>query len=679
MKLMKKLGALLLTASMLASAMVMPANVSAVENGGAIKSDSYTVGVDLSIFNVGGSTIMDYDAVDFAKMKADGCDFAIIRLGFEGSATGVDTLDLAFLEYYKRAREAGMKLGAYFFSRGTSYAEGKQDAEWVMNVIEENDMYFEYPICYDVEADVHYAATANQITNLCNGWAETLEANGYYPAVYANSEISAKISSDFKAKYDIWLRYIKSDGEFDVQYDPATLNISDRCSLWQYTMYQRFDGCSYEYTGKNQIDGNVSYKDYASIMAKNGYNNCGAKTNRNLASNKPYTVDAQCDTSYTANLTDGVASLVSPDVDKSAWTCVGQGPIDDAETCERCNGSVTVDLGALYDITEVKTHIFKDENINCINSVAIELSADGETFEAICGLKLNYETTAPYWAVGDIAALKNDIISEGGTLNTNARYVRFNFSSSQSASDCISLINEIEIYGDLVGEISNIALDKKVTAPQAVRGYTANLNDGKVATSFTSGSSDWYGLFFNKWATDQNCPTGIGTVVIDLYQPCALDEIKLHYGSGSGVAALDAVKAYVSVDGENYSDVIIFDRASTDAVGWFTSNVTGMVARYIKLEVVVNASGYWGMFDEIEVYGIEPKDTPVRGELNDDDVVDKKDYAVLKRFCFDTAKLDEATILAADVNSDGVVDKKDYALLKRFCFGTAVIDNPYVY
>ncbi len=61
------------------------------------------------------------------------------------------------------------------------------------------------------------------------------------------------------------------------------------------------------------------------------------------------------------------------------------------------------------------------------------------------------------------------------------------------------------------------------------------------------------------------------------------------------------------------------------------------------------------------------------GDVNGDGVVDKKDYAIVKRYCFDTAVLNDQQLMAADVNSDGVVDKKDYGLLKRHCFGTYVI------
>ncbi len=278
MKLTQRVFALILAVLMFSlSLCAVPFNVGAIDQGGVQKTDSYTVGVDLSIWNVGGSSVLDYSAVDFAKMKADGCDFAILRLGFEGSKTGEDTLDLAFLEYYNRARAAGMKLGVYFFARATTYEGAKQDAEWVINVIEENNLYFEYPICYDVEADVHYAMSGSALNTLSYGWCETMEANGYYPAVYFNRQLYPHLTQEFKSKYDVWYRYINSDSEYGVQYDPATLNISDKCSLWQYTMYQRFDGCSYKYTGKNQIDGNISYKDYESIMAANNYNNWEVK------------------------------------------------------------------------------------------------------------------------------------------------------------------------------------------------------------------------------------------------------------------------------------------------------------------------------------------------------------------------------------------------------------------
>lgn len=243
-------------------------NASAMAGGGIQETEEYTIGIDLSVWNIGGSSVMDYSKVDFEKLKADGCDFAILRIGFEGSKTGENTLDLAFVEYYNRAREAGMKLGLYFYPLGTTYEEAVDDAEWVISVIEEHNMYFEYPIYYDVEDGKHYALNAKALTDLCLGWCETMENAGYFPGVYGKTDILDKLSDDFVSRYDCWLRYMKSDRP-TLQYSPEDTNVSDRCGLWQYTMFQKFDGID----EADDLDGNVSYKDYESIMRENGYNN----------------------------------------------------------------------------------------------------------------------------------------------------------------------------------------------------------------------------------------------------------------------------------------------------------------------------------------------------------------------------------------------------------------------
>ncbi len=74
---------------------------------------------------------------------------------------------------------------------------------------------------------------------------------------------------------------------------------------------------------------------------------------------------------------------------------------------------------------------------------------------------------------------------------------------------------------------------------------------------------------------------------------------------------------------------------------------------------------------------VDPDPTILYGDVNEDGEIDKKDYALLKRYCFGTMTLSGNQRLAANVNHDTTVDKKDYAMLKRYCFGTIDIDqNP---
>ncbi len=72
-------------------------------------------------------------------------------------------------------------------------------------------------------------------------------------------------------------------------------------------------------------------------------------------------------------------------------------------------------------------------------------------------------------------------------------------------------------------------------------------------------------------------------------------------------------------------------------------------------------------------FTVTEDDMIVMGDATGDDVVDMKDYALIKRYCFGTANLDETQLRVSDINGDGVVDMKDYGLIKRHCFGTYVI------
>ncbi|MBE6683069.1 MAG: hypothetical protein E7595_02830 [Ruminococcaceae bacterium] len=266
--------------SMILSAGVM--NASAIAGGGLQSSTYRAYGADLSFWNVNGSSL-NYSLVDFAKMKADGCQFVILRIGFEGSSSRTNTLDTAFVEYYNRARAAGMPLGVYFYSLATTYNGAVEDANWVANKIEQYGMYFEYPIYYDVEDSGQTSLGSSAMESLCLGWCETLEARGYFPGVYGGaSQVIDKLSSSFKSKYDLWYPRVKINGH-GTQYNPNNYDYSYYCGMWQYAWYD------YEYNGigLDMLDVNVCYKNYPQIMSQYGYNNCKpaeSEAKRNLKS-----------------------------------------------------------------------------------------------------------------------------------------------------------------------------------------------------------------------------------------------------------------------------------------------------------------------------------------------------------------------------------------------------------
>lgn len=238
-------------------------------------------GVDLSFYNVNDTDYRDYITnddsgadyalVDFEKMKADGCDFVILRLGSEDASGRF--FDPHFITYYNKAREAGLDVGLYYYTYSLTYEDAVADAEYVISVIEENNMYFDYPIFMDLEEDAQLNLPMAELSNICIGWAETLQNAGYFPAIYSSFFMYDNISANVKANLDFWIAYISTEGAqagCRSKYNPDNTNISNEACMWQYDWHA---GDEYDGIGLPDLDVNVSYKDYPAIMAQYGYNN----------------------------------------------------------------------------------------------------------------------------------------------------------------------------------------------------------------------------------------------------------------------------------------------------------------------------------------------------------------------------------------------------------------------
>jgi GH25 family lysozyme M1 (1,4-beta-N-acetylmuramidase) len=261
-------------------------------------------GCDISFYNVDSDgyseSDADYSLVDFKKMKADGCDFVILRLGSEDSDGRY--YDPHFVTLYNMAREAGMDIGLYFYSYALTYEEAAADAEFVMDVIEDHGMYFEYPLYIDIEEEDQLALNTSLLSNVCYGWCEAMEANGYFPGIYGNYSLYEGVSSYVKNSYDFWIAWVSSADSIST-YTPWDYNLSDECAMWQYSFY----GYEYDGIGLDMLDVNVAYKDYPALMEKYGFNNINGTGNNILSGN--YYPDANTRTDEYADdqkkLTDG--------------------------------------------------------------------------------------------------------------------------------------------------------------------------------------------------------------------------------------------------------------------------------------------------------------------------------------------------------------------------------------
>lgn len=207
-------------------------------------------GLDLSKHN---------GSVNFNAIKNTGNDFVILRCGY-----GVNgTKDPKFEKYYKQAKAAGLKVGAYYYSYALNVSGAKAEANNCLSYIQGKQ--FEMPIYIDMEDADRYKSkngmpSNSTLNDICNEFCKILESKGYYAGVYASkSWFDTKLTSI--GNYTKWIaRYGTNDGTKQFDYP-------------SYGMYQFTS--AYKINGK-VFDRNYCYIDFTSAILKNGLNGYGS-------------------------------------------------------------------------------------------------------------------------------------------------------------------------------------------------------------------------------------------------------------------------------------------------------------------------------------------------------------------------------------------------------------------
>ena len=208
-------------------------------NADGVLEKGKTFGVDVSKYQKN---------VDWAKIKKAGVSFVIVRIGYRGyGAAGTLVLDPMFEEHFTNVKNAGLKVGVYFFSQATTEAEAKEEAFACAYVL--NGRKLDYPIFFDTEAsgDSNGSGRADGLgmedrTKCAIAFCEEVKAQGYKPGVYASTLWYRKrIDLNRLKKYTIW----------NAHYGVASSPID--CALWQGTCTARLPGY------KGDMDVNISY------------------------------------------------------------------------------------------------------------------------------------------------------------------------------------------------------------------------------------------------------------------------------------------------------------------------------------------------------------------------------------------------------------------------------------
>lgn len=183
--------------------------------------------------------------IDWAKVKADGVEFAMIGIGRYQNGKGIP--DTMFDTNMKNALAQGIKVGVYLYSQASTVEEARNEADFVLDQI---DGYkISYPVAFDIEDDVHKSMTNKQRTDITIAFLEVIEEAGYYPMIYASeSWFNSSMDLSRLTKYDKWVARWAST----VSFGPL--------SMWQYSSTGKVSGIS------TYVDLDYSYKDYSKLI-----------------------------------------------------------------------------------------------------------------------------------------------------------------------------------------------------------------------------------------------------------------------------------------------------------------------------------------------------------------------------------------------------------------------------
>lgn len=197
-------------------------------------------GIDISKYQPDGS-------IDFKKLKSEGYEFVILRAGYGKMLYQKDT---AFENHYKKAKAAGLKVGAYHYTYAKTVEEAKQEAYCFLTWIK--DKKLDYPVALDIEDGSIQNLGRDKLTDIAYTFMEKVENAGYYTMLYTNPDwLKNRLDYERLKRFDIWLACWTSEKRRDELWDKPF-------GIWQYGLDQ-----------KNGVDGNIAYKNYAKIIKKN--------------------------------------------------------------------------------------------------------------------------------------------------------------------------------------------------------------------------------------------------------------------------------------------------------------------------------------------------------------------------------------------------------------------------
>ena len=189
--------------------------------------------------------------VDFNKIKAAGNEFVILRAGLGSALKYPNQFDPTFDSNYKKAKAAGLKVGAYWFTYCTTTAGAQEEAKAFVKAL--SGKQFEMPVFMDIEVNSQFNTGKSNCSAMAKTFCDYLEKSGYYAGIYCSTYWGTNfLTSEVRERYAYW------DAEW-----------SSKCTYkGTYGMWQN----GIAYINGQAMDHDYCYVDYTSIIKSKGLN-----------------------------------------------------------------------------------------------------------------------------------------------------------------------------------------------------------------------------------------------------------------------------------------------------------------------------------------------------------------------------------------------------------------------
>ena len=184
------------------------------------KTDNTELGIDVSEWQ---------GDIDYEAVREAGATFVMMRIGVKLDSGEDPALDKKFLDNIKNAKEAGLKVGVYLYSKALSKEEAIDEANWVLDTLDGETL--DLPIVFDWEIWSNwnsYHLSFHDLNEMPKAFIKTVEEEGYEGMLYGSKFY---LENFWDGTYDnVWLAHYASSTDYEGY------------KMWQFSNIGRIDG-----------------------------------------------------------------------------------------------------------------------------------------------------------------------------------------------------------------------------------------------------------------------------------------------------------------------------------------------------------------------------------------------------------------------------------------------------